>query len=91
MAICSLLGRRIRGLCAEREWAAGAAVALALTLLMGTIYVYLTASSAILAWLSRNLLVNGLMLGTGTLLLVTMIFGLLCLSFNGCTDEQNAA
>lgn len=86
MAICS----RIKGLCVEREWAAGTAVALAVTLLMGTIYVYLTASSAILAWLGRNLLVHGLMLGTGTLLLVTAVFGLLCLSFNGCAPEQDA-
>jgi hypothetical protein len=91
MAICNRLSKPIKGLCAEREWAAGAAVALALTLLMGVIYFYLTASSAILAWLGRNLLLNGLMLGAGTLLLVTLILGLLCISSSGCAQEQDAA
>lgn len=84
MHVCSTL----KGFCLRHEWAQLTFAVLGVSLFIFSIWLALSYQLEFLAWLKQNLLLHGLIFGAGTLLDALLIFGLLCLGFSECSQED---
>lgn len=80
--------RHLKGYCVAHEWAGSAAALLGVGLLLGTVWLGIEYHAWLKAWLGQERLGRGLLLGTGILLDVFLIFGLLCLGFSECSEAD---
>ena len=80
--------QRLKHYCEEHDWAA-ALSALLLVVLLGTlIFVLLENQEALQKWLSKALLVNGLIVAGITLIVGAVSASMICLSFSSCSIEE---
>lgn len=80
--------QRLKAYCEQHEWAAALSAALLLVLLGTLIVALLEYQEAILAWLSKAVLINGLIAAGITLLMAVVSASMICLSFSSCSIEE---
>lgn len=75
--------------CSKHEWAATTALFLSVAVLLTTVWAATSFHAQLGYWLEQDRLAYGLLIGALVLLDVMLIFGLLCLAFSDCKDEQD--
>lgn len=78
----------LKGFCLRHEWAQLTFAVLGVALFIGSIWMAVTYQLVFLEWLRQNLLVHALAFGLGTLIDVLLIFGLMCLGFSECSQQD---
>ena len=80
--------QRLKAYCEQHEWAAALSAAALLVLLGTLIMALLEYQEAILIWLSKAVLVNGLIVAGIILFLAVLSASMICLSFSSCSIEE---
>jgi len=78
----------LKGFCLRHEWAQSTFAVLGVSLFITSIWLALSFQLVFLEWLRQNLLIHGLLFGAGTLADTLLIFGLLCLGFSECSEQD---
>ncbi len=78
----------IKGFCLKNEWAAGTFALLGAATLFATIWVAINFQPLIYQWLKQDILSHGLLFGAAVLADLLLVFGLLCLGFGECAEED---
>lgn len=86
----SILCNGLKEYCRRNETAANVFAFLGAASLLATIWVAIDFQLAIMSWVRLNPLVNGVLLGVGTIGGSLAIFGLLCLGFSEHTHEHKS-
>lgn len=80
--------QRLKAYCEQHEWAAALSAVVLLVLLGTLIMALLEYQEAIIIWLSKAVLVNGLIVAGIILFLAVLSASMICLSFSSCSIEE---
>ncbi len=81
----------LRGFCLKNEWAGSASALLGVALLFASAWAITSFYPILRVWIHQDFLLHGLLFGAATLADVLLIFGLLCLAFSECAEEDKGS
>lgn len=78
----------LKALCLKHEWLQNLFALSGIVLMLLSIWFVMESYTVIISWAASNILLHGIALGIGAITDILLIFGLLCLGFSECSEED---